>query len=227
MTPLDLVPHVGRALMIFCLVGLFLRRRHHLCQFFPVHLVAVLIPSILISTWPASFYNWSFWIVKENLADILTFVVALELVSKVFQAFPRARRVARCTILVILLVTFGLLLAPAQGPPVLDLHPRLLAGTVWILIGIAALVMWYRIPLHPFHRALLLGFVFSLGVASGSLVLASKMSWEEWRPTLGWLGPIAYDITLVGWTWAAWRRERVPLVAPAVLQRLQPWRVTS
>ena len=33
-----------------------------------------------------------------------------------------------------------------------DLQPRVLNGSIWLFTAIAALILWYRLPVDPFHK---------------------------------------------------------------------------
>jgi hypothetical protein len=221
-----LLGRIGDLLLLSCLVGLIYRGRHRLCWSFTVYLVTVLIPQFLILTWPDRFYTWTFWIIKESLADLVKFAVALELTSVVFQAFPVARTLARRLMLVVLVATF-IAVVMQTATAIVYRQPRALSGTIWLFTVIAVVAVWHRIPLHPFHRALILGFGTYVAMSTITVSLAEKIDWPTWRSVFGTFKTLLYAATLVFWTRAAWRSEVVPDVSPAILRRLQPWRGTS
>jgi hypothetical protein len=106
-----------------------------------------------------------------------------------------------------------------------DWQPRVLAGTIWIMTGLALLITWYRVPVHPYHKSILLGFVPYLLVFTTLLSLTQRWGWDFFGPYLQAGDPAAYMLLTGFWAWASWRRAAQPAVSPALLHRLQPWRV--
>jgi len=79
------------------------------------------------------------------------------------------------------------------------------------------------VPMHQFHKAILLGFVPYLLVFTTLLSLLKHYGWEI-LPIISSAEPAAYLLLVGWWTYAAWAPETAPDVSPAVLQTLQPWR---
>ena len=40
-----------------------------------------------------------------------------------------------------------------------QIQPRILNGTIWVFTSQAALILWYRLPVDSFHKAILIGFI--------------------------------------------------------------------
>jgi hypothetical protein len=101
------------------------------------------------------------------------------------------------------------------GPLISRVQPLVLFGAIWLLTGIAAVILWYRLPVHPLHKAILVGLVPYLLVFTISLNLIESWGWWEvddfviFFPTLAWL------LVLGFWTVVAWRPGDVPVRAPA------------
>src|ERR1051325_1512832 len=150
-------------------VGLFVRRGYRSCYSFPLYIVAVLVPQTLTLLWPDTFYRLDFWLLKESLHALLKFSIALELAIRTVRAFPSAKATAQRVILVVLAAAYvGVLAAtPAsrdygtEGARALLAHvlPRILNGTIWLFTAIGAVILWYRLPVAPLNKAILLGFV--------------------------------------------------------------------
>jgi hypothetical protein len=103
------------------------------------------------------------------------------------------------------------------------LQPRVLNGTVWLLTGMAVLILWYRLPVDRFHKAILTGLVPYLLVFTIGLNAIESYNWsksiQEWRNLVD---TSAYLLLLGYWARAAWAPLAVPAVArgPApVLER--------
>jgi hypothetical protein len=203
------VARVGIAGLATLLIGLVLRGHLGRCVSFSIYVFAVLAPSLLMTLWPARFYRWEFYSMQEALHAVIKFAIALELTARVFALFPGAIATARKAILTVLSLTLLAVLALPTWQPeyhvVLgEIQPRILNGTTWLLTAIASLVLWYRIPIHPFHKAILLGLtpyllVFTVGVNA--------------IETLGWGHPlsrahtVAYCLLLLYWNHVAWARS--------------------
>lgn len=217
MTPLQWWVGVLVELILVALIGgLVVRHRYSACYSFSVYLIAVLVPEALISAWPARFHRWDFWLMKETVHNLLKFAIALELALRTFQAFPGARATARSVVLlVVLLALAGILAGPVQ--PAADfsdlasrLHPRILNGTIWLFTAIAAVILWYRLPVDAFHKAILIGFIPYLLVFTVAMNALDAIGWHL-QTIASYAETLAYLLLLGYWTHAAWRPHQVPV----------------
>lgn len=209
-----LVAQIGSVLILAALVGVIVRRRYAACYSFPVYLAAVLIPSALIALWPEHFYRKDFWLLKETLHTILRFAIALELAVRTFRYFPRAQETARRVLFTVLSVTCVVALAvPTAGGDyttvVGRVLPRVLNGTIWLFTTIAVLILWYRLPVDPFHKAILIGFVPYLLVFTVAMNALDAFGWRL-REHLNYAPALAYVALTAYWTYAAWRPSTAP-----------------
>jgi hypothetical protein len=228
-----LVAHVVKVLVLLTLAGILARGRARMCWSFLAYLGAVLVGNSLVSFWPARFFDAWFWLVQQALYDALKMAIAVELGFRTFQAFPTAQATARrilfALLILISLVLVGVPPRVSGGSPELygaalhDWEPRVLMGTVWLLNALALLVIWYRVPLHTYHRAILLGFVPYLLLFTTILRMLRHYGWEI-LPLVQSAEPAAYMLLVGCWCYAAWAPEPAPDVSSAVLQKLQPWR---
>jgi len=202
---------VGLLLLAACLTGLFVRRRLAICVSFTLYLCAVLLSDTLVLAWPRTFKTWDFWVLKESIHNILKFGIALELTVRTFRAFPAARKTAAGLVLAVLVLTW---VSVGTGPQLeaahtkelaLSLQPYVLAGTLWLFIAISTLILWYRLPVTPLHKALLLGFVPYLLIFTVAINLLRSFGGDV-RALAGYLKNVAYQILLAYWTYAAWKR---------------------
>jgi hypothetical protein len=224
-----LIAHVVKALAVFALVGILCRRRAHLCWSFVAYLLAVLVCNTLVSFWPEQFYRGWFYILQHGLFDALKMAIAVELGFRTFQAFPGAQATARRLLFALLVATsvalIGVPVASTYGAVLLDWQPRVLTGTIWIMNGLAILITWYRVPVHAYHKAILLGFVPYLLVFTTILSLVKQHGWDwEWLPYLQSAEPGVYAFLVGFWAYSAWKPEVEPEASPALVQLLQPWR---
>jgi hypothetical protein len=198
-------------LLSACLLGLFVRRRQGLCVSFTLYLGAVLLSDTLVLLWARS-YSWDFWILKESIHNGLKFGIALELTLRTFRAFPAARKTAAGLVLGVLILTW--LSVPSAPGKVsafrelaVDLQPYVLAGTVWLFIAISTLILWYRLPVVPLHKALLLGFVPWLLIFTVAMNFLKAFGvGERVRLNAGYFKSVAYLTLIAYWTLVAWRR---------------------
>ncbi len=208
-------------LILGALAGLLVRRRYSACYSFFLQLVAVLASDLLLVFWRDRFYTKSFWLVKESFLHALTMVVAVELVFRVFRAFPGASWTARRVLILVLGLTALLAIQAlpwGQSDPTSTLaeqvYPRLLNGAVWLFTGISALILWYRLPVDPLHKAILIGFVPYLMVFTVVLNWLHSFGWEQLAEKVSYLESSAYLLVVAYWAYAAWHPSRVPAQAP-------------
>jgi hypothetical protein len=231
-----LVAHAVKVLVVLTLAGVLARGRARMCWSFLVYLGVVLAGNSLVSFWPARFFDAWFWLVQQALYDALKMAIAVELGFRTFQAFPAAQATARRILFALLvLISLALVGVPPRvsgGSPelyeaaLLEWEPRVLMGTIWLLNALALLVIWYRVPLHIYHRAILLGFVPYLLLFTTILRMLRHYGWQI-LPLVQSAEPAAYMLLVGWWCYAAWAPEPAPDVSPAVRQRLQPWRARA
>jgi hypothetical protein len=213
MAPVErLLVCVDLVLLGACLGGLFARRRLGVCVSFALYLGAVLLSDTLVLLWPGRFHSWDFWVLKESVHNLLKFGIALELTLRTFRAFPAARKTASGLVLGVLVLTW-ISVGPTSPLKVtrpqdlaLNLQPYVLAGTLWLFIAISTLILWYRLPVVPLHKALLLGFVPYLLIFTMAINLLKAFGGNV-GVLAGYVKSAAYLSLVAYWTIVAWRRE--------------------
>jgi hypothetical protein len=226
--PYDIVlTYLGTLLVGATILGIVKRGRLRLCRMFVLFLVVVCLTDILPTLWP-QFYTKDFWLIRESLHNVLRFLVALEIAYFAFRSFPGARSTARALLLFLLMTTLAAVLwAIWESPSLPDyseilgkINPRQLMGIIWLLAGIAMLVLWYRLPVDRMHKAILLGWVPYLFIFTFGLERAGDR-WNEIIPIANFFSVVAYFLLLTYWARAAWApagahaRFREPLTVPA------------
>lgn len=205
---------------LVAITGLVARRRVRVCWTLVPYLAVTALADLLILVRPEQFYTQSFWLGKELLIHLLRFALALELTYRTVRAFPSARAAARGVLLAVLLVTLAIVFVGTKGlevpegaamlrPVIGQVQPRVLNGSIWLLTAIAGLILWYRLPVHPLHKTILVGLVPYLLVFSVSLHLMESLGWEI-RASVNYLYTLSFLLVLVYWARAAWRRSEVP-----------------
>jgi hypothetical protein len=200
---------LGLVLLSACLTGLFARRRQGLCVSFTLYLGAVLLSDTLALVGPR-FRLWDFWLLKETVHHLLKFGIALELTLRTFRAFPAARKTAAGLVLGVLVLTWLSVSPPAPQELAwkdlaLRIQPYVLAGTVWLFMAISTLILWYRLPVAPLHKALLLGFVPWLLIFTVAMNLLKAAAGGDVREYAGYFKNVAYQALLLYWAYVAWK----------------------
>jgi len=221
-----LVANLVRASILLIFIGLIVKRRANLCWSFTVYLAAILTGNTLISFWPKQFYTQSFYILKETVYNILMLCVATELAYRVFRAFPGALSRARVVLAPLLaLIAVGIISVP-KGTDYIDIvtryHPQVQTGLIWVFAATAVLAVWYNIPLHRLHRALLLGFTSNLIVFATLYNVLRSFGWEQLYTPIARLDTYAYLALVAWWAFTAWRSDEALEVAPFRSQVLSP-----
>jgi hypothetical protein len=202
------------------LAGLVARRRSTSCYSFTSQLLAVLVSDTLILAWPGRFYTRDFWFMKDSFIHFLTFAVAAELAFRTFRGFPGALWTSKRVLLVIVALTVLVALDPFS-PRSYDIdtltgqvYSRLVNGSVWLFTAIGALILWYRLPVDPLHKAILIGFVPYLLVFNVALNAMASYGWDRVRLYMSYADTTAYLAVVAYWAYAAWHPGRVPVRAP-------------
>jgi hypothetical protein len=225
-----LIAHAVKILVLLTLAGILANRRWRSCWSFATYLVVILICNSLVSFWPDTFYQPWFWMVRTPIYDALKVAIAMELAYRTFQAFPGARATARRA-LVLLLIASSVVFAtlpwdPSYGTALFEWEPRILTATIWLLNALAVIVIWYRVPIHAYHKSILLGFVPYLLVFTILLRMLRHYGYGIME-VVQTAEPAAYMLLMGWWAWAAWEPETASDVSPEVMHRLQPWRARS
>jgi hypothetical protein len=194
-------------LQMLVLFGILVRRRHY--QRMPLFTLFA-GGSALSSVVVALHYTRDAWMLQQTVMAALRFGVALELTYCIFGAFPAAAATARRVMLVILVATALTAISVATPAAVYtrshaEAIPRLAAAGVWILTALAVLVLWYRLPLAPLPRAILMGYAPYLLIFTISLSLLFDASTEHLRPWLGYINTFAFFALANYWCRVAWR----------------------
>jgi len=205
----------GRCLLAAVLLGLLVRGHYRRAVFFTLYVISVLVPTVLARLWRERFFTPEFWQAKEIVIVVLRFGFALELALRTFRSFPAALRTLRVALLFVLIVTFGMVVSVT--PAHLDymsfvgqVHPRITNASIWIFTVIAALILWYRVPVLPFYKRVILGYVpYLLFTSAASHVLGSMGFVRGWAVNAA--DQIAYVSLLLYWTFVAWSRAAVPV----------------
>jgi hypothetical protein len=234
-----------QVLTAILLAGLFLRGRFRTCPLFVLYLLVILTGDLLLHLGPRhldpesslfgllgakGFYSRSFWLIEQLAINLARFAVALELAFRTFRSVPGARGTARGVLFLLIAVTLVSVVAVTPQISAIDpddqvtltigrLQPRVLNGTVWLLTGMAVLILWYRLPVDRFHKAILTGLVPYLLIFSIGLNAMHSYGWSDTvRETMNYVDTSAYLLLLAFWARAAW----APLAAPAVARGPAP-----
>lgn len=221
----EMVAHVVAAMLALTLAGLIARRRTALCRSFAAYLALALLTNRLVTWWPDTFYWRAFWIVKELAFTGLKLIIVMELAIVAFEALPRVRAVA----VALLSIAAGITLLAMGGATLLVDHEEWIevllargqAGVLWTFLVLVIVAAWFRVPLHHFHRTILIGF--GLNVATYAVLLAVRFGRPALSIYVDALEPAAFAATLGLWLLAAWRTEPASEMGPALKSRLQPW----
>lgn len=194
-------------LLALTLLGVLLSRRHYRrMPIFTIFVAAIAISNGIFGL----HYTWETWMLHQVVTAALRFGVALELTYGIFGAFPAAAVTARRVMFAILVVT-ALTAVSTTTPDATytRLHaeaiPRLASAAVWMLTALAGLVLWYRLPLAPLPRAILLGYAPYLLIFTTGMSVLFDAGWQHLRPFVGYVNTLAFFLLVGYWCVVAWR----------------------
>jgi hypothetical protein len=220
-----LLMHGVKLGVLAVLIGLFARRRAHLCWSFVAYLVTVLVCNSLESLWPDQFFRQWFYLLTQGLFDALKLAVAAELTYRTFRAFPGAAARVRVLLAPVFMVPALFVSWVPSGATYEDMvrlyHPQVQTGVIWIMVAITLLIAWYRVPVHAVHRAILIGFSSYLLIFTTLLNVLRNYGFDNLRNFIGVADGYAYLLIMMGWAYAAWVPARRPVLSLDVLRRLQ------
>jgi len=219
-----LLTRASIVLVLLTVVGIFARGRERMCWSFISFLLFSVTTNVLISSWPERFYTYSFYVVMMAVYGLARMCVATELAYWAFRAFPGARATARTLLLLILGTTtlaIVLFTAPPGSPGVksaalqwmVQVHSRMITGAIWMLTATSLLVVWYHLPVHALHRAILLSYTSYLLVTVTGLNVLGRYGWQITHQ-VGVVDQLAWLVAATWFTRAAWRLEPHAETAP-------------
>jgi hypothetical protein len=222
-----LVGDLVGVLQFVLLAGILLRRRYRLCWSFAAYVLAVFVGDRLTRSWPVTFDTAAWWTTKEMLYGWLKVVVVSEIGLLTFARLQRAQRFLWRLLQGLVLLGLLAQLAPAAATHGLAIPWGSLArGQASVLCLLAAVVMLaarYQVPLHPYHRGVLVGFALYLFVYTSAIAVLRELGAPAYRIFLA-MDPTAYAATMGLWIWTSWRRDPVPTPAARILH---PWAYSS
>ena len=224
MDPRLLIGHAVKVLLVGALAGLYLRGRSGRCLTIVAYLWAALLGNALTTFWPDVFFNYEFWMRRQALFDVLKLLVGVEIALRAFRVFPGARATWERLLAasVVVATTLGFWFLPRDAPyDVLFAHqPQIIAGTVWLFTLTSLVIVHYRIPIDPWHRAILISFV-PYQLVFTTVLTTIKGLGVSLHPAMSLLDSAAYLFLAAYWAQTAWRRD-VPLeISPATRRALQ------
>jgi hypothetical protein len=193
-------------LLLTTLVGLVVRRQWRAWYSYVLY-ISVLPAFTLLFLIDPRFYAGDVWMVQENLLNAIRFAMALEMAGRTFRAFPGARSTLNVVVTVVVFATLALALPSYDANFdyrnfIGNLQPRLLNGSVWLFTAIAALILWYRLPVLPLRKAILLSYLPYLIFSTAFLNLLNEYGWPK---ALQYLNQIVYLALVSFWAYAAWK----------------------
>jgi hypothetical protein len=220
-----LLAHAIKLGFLAILVGLFARKRAHVCWSFVGYLMWGLVCNLLISFWPDQFYRQWFYQLTQGVLDAFKLAIAAELTYRTFRAFPGAAARVRVLLAPVFMVPALFVSKVPPGATYEDwlrlYQPQVQTAVIWIIVAITLLIAWYRVPVHAMHRAILLGFASYLLIFTTLLNVLRDFGFEQFGSYVYTADGYAYVFLLAGWAYAAWVPARRPVLSLDVLRRLQ------
>jgi hypothetical protein len=195
----------------FALFAILVYRKHYRrLPVFTLYAAAIALNGLALGiAYTLNAWIWEAWLIGQVVVAALRFGVALELSQVIFGAFRAAAVTARRVIFVILIVTAFTAMS-VTGPGVTyhqfngEMVPRLATGAIWILTALAALVLWYRLPLGDLQKAVLMAYAPYLLIFTVGMNVLTSSGWHL-RFWVGYVDTLSFSALLLYWCRVAWR----------------------
>ena len=201
----------ANAVLVALLAGLIQRKRYSLSLVFVAYVIAVLASDVLMLSWPRVFYQLWFYIAKQGVINALKLGFVLEIAFRTFRVFPGARRSASVVVALILGLGSVSLLGTSwvlSGHASLgSFEPRVGHAVLWTIVATLALARFYNVPVHPFHRNLLLVLGLYQTFFGGLFSYFSTTPLAIILEFVNKVGPVAYLLTVSWWLYFVWQPE--------------------
>lgn len=219
-----LVASIVSGLLALAVLGA-VTRRWALCRTFPIYLMGCLSGNALVVLWQDRFWTPEFYAFKETIYGGLQMGVALELAVVILKPFRAALTRVLLRFIGVLAVTGFMATVPRPGYfQALTLGlPLEQACVSWMFMILVFAVIWHRIPLGTYHRAVLVGFAFYVGAFAALLGATAAFGWSAFVLCLQFIDPVAFATTVGLWGAAAWRRDEQTSPRPGLLN-FSAWR---
>lgn len=196
-------------LLVSLCLGLVRRQKLRQCLSFSAYAFAATAFTALILLFPEH-YSPEAFLIKQGIYDSLLFAMSLEMAFKVFSTFRGIAQRARALLAVA--VTASSIAIAALTPPnpmyadLARFQPGITTGGIWCLVFVALLIVWYQIPVAPFTRAIILGYVPYLVVF---VICADFIGRLGWGAIVGinLANALAYNAVAGYLAYAAWRKD--------------------
>jgi len=201
-------------------IGLVVRGQWRHNWSFATYFIVGLTMSALMTSGRGRFYESPFYLFMLTVLHVLKFAIALEVAWRTFQGFRGGRAAAlRAALAIVAATALAAALVPiaSSGFSVYEtalaqFHPRVINGTLWLMVATLVLAQWYRVPIHPFHAVVLTGFAIYLAVYS---VLLGLVQWFGLgiRSFVNMVDTLCYLALMSWWLHAVWRRDNAASAA--------------
>jgi hypothetical protein len=203
--------HLATVLLWIALVGIAWRRRYREWLFLPIFVLTIAAWGVVITLWPR-FYVQEVWMIKEGFIHLFRVVMALELALRTFRAFPGAMATLRRLVFVLMVITISVILAKAPAALryesfVGEFQPRVVAAAIWLFMAIAVLILWYRLPVSRFQKAIVLSYVAFLPILAAYMNLLGDLGWPRTR-LFGYVYQFSWLALASYWAYVSWRPDK-------------------
>lgn len=209
----------GIALELVLLIRSFQTRLVGKYPFFYTYSGAVLLMAILL-LFPDLYRRW-YWS-TQFFTLILGYGILLEILNHALAPYPGAERFARMTGL----VAFGLIMSFVFILPIIrsrwsaastmqDLERDFRTVQAVFILGLAAVIGYYRIALGKNMKGMIGGYGLYVGTSLMSLALGSYSA-NLFRGASRLFRPFTFDVSLIIWVVALWSYSPDPAPEPGI-----------
>jgi hypothetical protein len=188
------------------LPGLAWNGRVRECWSYLAYLLFLTVCAFCVSTWPQTFYRWDWWMAKRAVFDALKAGIAIELALRAVAAFPGPK--ARLQVaMVATLAASAAMIATAPGhrdyAALWAWQPTINSVTIWLFFVTALVVIYYRLPVSTWHRALVVVFSVKLFLFTVLINILAHAGWRArpWVNVADGLSDVAVSLVFGFFAW--------------------------
>ncbi len=205
---------------------------HHLGRYpffysYVIYILATGVVGWVLDLWFTEHFAAFFWVRFLTLV-VAEFALLVEVGDHIFARYPvllqlgRAVTLGVSTTFSVIYVLPPLLENRPSEVAVFDLVLRSALTKGFIILALAVMAGYFRIPLGKNIAGIGLGLVAYLSINIANFALVESLGWDSYGKVFSSIGPTSQTLMMLIWTVSLWRHEPVLLPQPDARHHVRP-----